>query len=203
MHTQDPRGDITNHLMRWKDGDREAFAAAVVLGYDELRAIARRFLRRESCGHTLQATALVNELYLRLAPQRGIPVKDREHFFCLAAMMMRRILTDYARRSNARKRPGAESERVPLHAEIAWVNASGEDMLALDQAMVQLEAIDERAARILELRFFLGSTSEEAAELLHLSKATVARDLEFGKTWLYGRLHPEAVETPNAGNKKK
>jgi ECF sigma factor len=101
----------------------------------------------------LQATGLVNELYLRLSQQRGAKLADPRHFFIFSAMMMRRILSDYARRGHVLKRPGAESVRVPLHLDIAWVDAAGSDMLVLDQAMAELEALDERKARAVELRF--------------------------------------------------
>ena len=163
---------------------------AVSAAYDDLRSIAQGYLRRESKGHTLQATGLVNELYLRLARQRGAKITDRRHFFTFSAMVMRRILADYARRTHALKRPGAEYERVPLHPDIAWVDAAGSEMLVLDEALGELEALDERKVRVVELRYFLGCTNEETAELLDVARATVDRDLQFSKTWLYRRLHP-------------
>jgi RNA polymerase sigma factor (TIGR02999 family) len=181
-------GEITSLLVRWNEGDREALSILASLAYEDLRAIAAGYLRRENRGHTLQATALVNELYIRLARQRGVHLTDRRHFYTLAAMMMRRILTDYARQTNALKRPGGESVRVPLHEDLAWVDACSDRMLALDQALAQLEELDERAVRILDLRFFLGCTNDETAGLLDISRATVARDLEYAKTWLYRRL---------------
>jgi RNA polymerase sigma factor (TIGR02999 family) len=180
-------GEITRILHRWKTGDREALASLASLAYPELRAIASGYLRRERTGHTLQATGLVNELYLRLAQVKNIQLTDRRHFYTFAAQMMRVILIDYARQYRALKRPDS-AVRVPLHEEMAWIDACSVEMLALDTALDQLEAIDERKVRVIELRFFLGCTNDEAAGLLSISRATVDRDLEFGKTWLYQRL---------------
>ena len=179
--------EITGLLHRWEEGDREALAGLAEAAYGDLRAIALGYLRREAPGHTLQATALVSEVYLRLAKAKGLHFADRRHFFAFAAQLMRKILIDYARQAHAQKRPGA-ANRVPLHEEMAWVDAAGEDMLALNTALDELEQLDPRKVRVVELRFFLGCTNEEAAELLDLSRATVDRDLGFAKTWLYRRL---------------
>jgi RNA polymerase sigma factor (TIGR02999 family) len=180
-------GDITALLSRWNAGDREALAGVATLAYDDLRAIAAGFLRRESQDHTLQATALVNELFIRLVRQKALRVEGREHFYTLAAMMMRRILTDHARRALAQKRPD-RAERIRLHDEIAWVDAAGAEMVELDQAMAELETLDARCVRAIELRFFLGCTIEEASEVLSISHATLERDVKFGLAWLYRRL---------------
>ena len=188
-------GEITDLLHRWGEGDSAALSSIASVTYDDLRSIAHGYLQRENRAHTLQATGLVNELYLRLTQQRGAKLTDRRHFFTFSAMMMRRILSDYARRSHAQKRPGAESVRVPLHPDIAWVDASGSDMLALDQALAELEALDERKVRAVELRYFLGCTNGEAADLLKVSRATFDRDLQFSKSWLYRRLHATASES--------
>ena len=187
-------GDITRILHRWKTGDQEALASLASVAYPELRAIASGYLRRERADHTLQATGLVNELYLRLAQVKHIELTDRRHFYTFAAQMMRLILIDYARQYRALKRPDS-AVRVPLHEEMAWIDASGEEMMALDAALDKLESIDERKVRVIELRFFLGCTNDEAAELLTVSRATIERDLEFGKTWLYQQLskHPRAT----------
>src|SRR5271157_2305927 len=115
--------EITRLLHRWKEGDREALASLASLAYDDLRAIALGYLQRESAGHTLQATALVNELYLRLALVKRVDLTDRRHFYTFAAQLMRMILIDYGRQSNALKRPGSAA-RVPLHEELAWIDAS-------------------------------------------------------------------------------
>lgn len=179
--------EITGLLHRWKLGDREALASLASLAYTDLRNIASGYLRREVPGHTLQATGLVNELYLRLAQLRDVKLTDRRHFYAFAAQLMRMILIDYARQAHAHKRPGSAT-RVPLHEEMAWINAASEEMLSLDTALHQLEALDERKVRVLELRFFLGCTNDETAELLGVSRATIDRDLEFAKAWLYRRL---------------
>lgn len=189
-------GEITSLLIRWQGGDRDALGGLVTLGYDDLRAIAAAYLRRQNRTHTLQATGLVHELYLRLARQNRVQLTGRHHFFTFAAMMMRRILTDYARQSRAAKRSGG-SNRVPLHEDLAWVDAAGDDMLMFNRALDELEAIDERAVRVVDLRFFLGCTNCETAELLDVSKATVDRDLEYAKAWLYRRL--TAVASPGNG----
>src|SRR5580692_7804457 len=179
--------EITQLLHRWKEGDREAFQQVVTLAYPDLRAIALGYLQRGGRGDTLQATGLVSELYMKLAQVRGAALKDRRHFFAFAAQLMRMILIDYSRQAKALKRPSS-AERVPLHEEMAWIDASSEEMLALDAALDQLEAVEERKVRVLELRFFLGCTNEETAQLLDVSRATIDRDLEFAKTWLFRRL---------------
>jgi len=189
-------GEITVLLNRWGKGDREALTTLASLAYDDLRAIAEGYLRRENPNHTLQATGLVNELYLRLARQRNTQLVDRRHFFSFSAMMMRRILSDYARRSHALKRPGGENTRVALHPDMAWVDAAGEDMLALDQALSELEALEERKVRVIELRYFLGCSNEETADLLGIARVTVNRDLEFAKAWLFRRLNPQGATPP-------
>lgn len=179
--------EITRLLHRWQVGDREALGALASAAYDDLRAIAAGYLRRERSGHTLQATGLVNELYLRLAQIRSVQIEDRRHFYAFAAQLMRLILIDHARQARAGKRPGSHA-RVPLHDEIAWVDATSDEMLELDIALNELEAVAERKVRILELRYFLGCTNEEAAQVLGVSRPTIDRDLEFAKAWLYRRL---------------
>jgi len=192
---QDPEvpGDITALLQRWKLGDREALSSLASLTYGELHAIAAGYLRRESSCHTLQATGLVNELYLRLMRQNSLQLTNRRHFFTFAAMVMRRILCDYAREAHSAKRGEGRKNRIPLHPDMAWVDATGEDMFALDNALNELEAAHERQVRVVELRYFLGCTSEETAELLGMARATVDRDLQFAKTWLFRRLSPQAL----------
>ncbi len=178
--------DITMLLCRWQTGDREALANLACVAYNDLHAIATGYLRRER-SQTLQATGLVNELYIRLARVRGTQLSDRRHFFAFAAQLMRMILVDHARKLRAQKRGGA-GVRVPLHEEMAWIDSSGEDMLSLHAVLVQLEELDARKVRVIELRYFLGCTNDEVAELLDISRPTVDRDLEFAKVWLYRRL---------------
>ncbi len=179
--------EITRLLHRWQAGDREALGALASAAYSDLRSIAGGYLRRERSGHTLQATGLVNELYVRLAHLRGVRLEDRRHFYAFAAQLMRLILIDHARQARAGKRSGSYT-RVPLHDEIAWVDAASDEMLELDAALDELEAMDERKVRVLELRYFLGCTNEETAQVLGVSRPTVDRDLEFAKAWLYRRL---------------
>jgi RNA polymerase sigma factor (TIGR02999 family) len=179
--------EITLLLDRWKDGDREAFEQVVTLAYGDLHAIAIGYLQRSGAGRTLDATGLVNELYLKLAQVRGANLRDRRHFYTFAAQLMRMILIDNSRRAQAQKRPSFGA-RVPLHEEMAWVDAASEEMLALNAALEELAALDARKVRAIELRFFLGCTNEETAELLEVSRATVIRDLDFAKSWLYRRL---------------
>ncbi len=181
-------GEITALLRLWNEGDRKALASLASLAYDDLRNIAQRHLRRESRFHTLQATGLVNELFIRLIRQSEINLSDRRHFYAFAAMMMRRILTDYARQALSQKRPTGQAVRVPLHDEIAWIDASGKDMLDLDIALIELEALDARKSRVIELRYFLGCTNQETADVLGVVRATVDRDLQFAKAWLGRRL---------------
>jgi RNA polymerase sigma factor (TIGR02999 family) len=184
-------GEITGLLQRWSGGDAAALDDLVEIAYTELHAIAAGYLRQEDRHQALQATELVNELYLRLARQRAAQFSDRYHFYTFAAMLMRRILNDSSRRAYAQKRPGSAGTRVPLHPDLAWIDAAGEEMLSLDQALSELEFLDERKVRIIELRYFLGCTNEETAELLGITRSTVDRDLQFAKTWLYRRLHPQ------------
>ena len=186
MASDTPR-EITQLLRQWQTGNREALDSVLALAYDELRAIAQGYLRRNALGATIQATGLVNELYLRLVRVQGAALEDRRHFYAFAAQLMRQILVDFSRRSRAQKRPSS-ANRVSLHPEMAWIDASGEDIVALNLAMDELEVAHPRKVRVIELRFFLGCTNEEVAELLNLSRPTVARDLEFAKVWLYRRL---------------
>lgn len=172
---------------RWKDGDETALSQIASIAYPDLRSLAGYYLTRERSGHTLQATGLVNELYLRLRQMQGVDVTNREHFYSLAARVMRRILVDYARNLAAQKRPSAKA-RVPLHDEVAWVDALSDDMIDLDEALDALAVIDARKLRAVEYRYILGCSQAETAQLLGVSSKTVGRDLEFAKTWLYRRL---------------
>jgi RNA polymerase sigma factor (TIGR02999 family) len=180
-------GHITLLLDQWRAGDPEAFDKLAPAVYSHLHDIARGYLLRERSGHTLQATALVHELFIRLEQARDVSYRDRNHFFTFAAKVMRRILVDYARRGGAQKR-GQPSGRVPLNDELAWVDVRSPQMLALDAALDELAVLDEAKVKIIELRFFLGATAGETAELLGISKATVDRAVRFGITWLHRRL---------------
>ena len=182
----DSPSDVTELLRAWSDGDARALDALVPLVYEELRRRAAVALRRENVGHTLQPTALVHEAYVRLAGQRRIAWKNRAQFLGVAAEMMRRILVDRARARQAAKRSGGWS-RVTLEG-LAERPAVDVDVLDLDAAMIELAELEPRGARIAELRFFGGLTLRETAEVLGVSMATVERDWQLAKAWLFGRL---------------
>src|SRR3981081_784087 len=156
-------GEITQLLHEWKGGNREAFDRLMPLVYSELRNIATGLMRRERGGHTLQPTALLHELYFRLAQQRQVAIGDRSHFYTFAAKLMRMILVDHARARNADRRGGAQM-RVPISAELPWLGETDSDTLDLNRALDRLEQLDPRKTRILELRFFLCFTVDEIAE---------------------------------------
>lgn len=166
--------------------------------YPHLRKVAVAFLRREQSANTLQPTALVSELYLRLLKQRNASWSDRAHFFTFAAKVMRRILADHARTVKAEKR-GADLPHVPLDDEVPWVNVNGDDVIDVNRALDELEGVDPRKVRLVELRYFLGCTIEESAALLEISTATAERDLTMVRSWLYGKLVlPRSAGPPSA-----
>ena len=168
------------------------------LVYDELCRVAHRHLEREEEGHTLSTTALVHEVYLRLKDHGTGAFNDRTHFFAMAARAMRRILVDHARRHHAAKR-GDGARRVPLESverlagDGLAVEERAELLVALDEALVRLAALDARQARVVELRFFGGLTEEETAETLGIGLRTVKRDWAKARSWLYGALYPDAI----------
>lgn len=180
-----PTQEITELLRAWSDGDREGLDALAPIVYEELKRQARRYLRRERAGHTLQTTALVNEAYLRLIDQRNVRWQNRAHFFGIAAQMMRWILVDYAKNRKSQKRGGA-AENLPLDEALA-VAAEGQDvdLLALDEALNRLAEIDRMQARIVELRYFSGLSIAETAEVVGLSTTTVKANWSMAKAWLY------------------
>jgi RNA polymerase sigma factor (TIGR02999 family) len=160
--------------------------------YDELRAIAHRHLIRERSGHTLSTTALVHEAYERLVDQTRVEWQDRAHFCAVAAQAMRRILIDYARRRQAKKR-GGKQQPLSLDEVRVGVDEQATMLLSLDQALTRLAALNDRLARVVELRFFGGLTEEEAAEVLGVSTRTVRRDWVKAKAWLFKELYPDEV----------
>ena len=190
-------GDITVLLTRWRDGRSGALDDVIVATYPRLRRLAESFLRRESPGHTIQATALVHEIYLLLLRQRKVEFADRSHFYATAAALMRAILRDWARDKSAQKR-GGDAMRVPLSEDLSWVDADSTEFLDLDVALTELEQLDERKARLIELKTFLGCSTEEAAEHLGVSKATADRELRLAKAWLYQRLRGTAAPIEQA-----
>ncbi len=175
--------DVTTLLHRFQQGDEEAQAELVAAVYDELKAIAGRYMRRENESHTLQTTALVNEAYLKLINVKISQWQDRAHFFAVASQIMRRILVDHARKHIAGKRGGG-FEVLPLDEGLVFSPARSRDMVKLDEALQRLETTDERVAKIIQLRFFGGLSIEETAEALRVSPRTVKREWTFGKAWL-------------------
>ncbi len=171
-------------LKAWSDGDHDLSDEFLRNVYDELKKQARRFLRKERRNHTLQTTELVHEAYLELEKQNRVNWQNREHFFGLAGQMMRRILVDYAVKRN-RVKHGGNNEQVPF--EFALTIASKErdiDLIELDRALTELERLDIRQAKIVELRYFSGLTIEETAEVMEIAPVTVKRDWQMAKTWL-------------------
>jgi RNA polymerase sigma factor (TIGR02999 family) len=179
--------EITMYLEDWSRGDASALDRLAPLVYPQLRALARSYLRRERQGHTLGATGLVNELFLKLIARKSAQFENRRHFYALSARLMRLALIDHARSHHAEKR-GGESIVVPLHDEIPWVDAGGPQMLDLDRALQELEKLDPEQAQMFEVRFLLGCTSEETAELFGVSKSSVERRIRIARAWLYQRL---------------
>jgi len=179
--------NVTQLLVAWGKGDQQAFGTLMPEVKKELHRIAARYMAEERPGHELQATALINEAYLRLVDWKDIQWADRAHFFGMAANMMRRVLVDYARRRDRTKRGGdailvslVEAANVPSHERA--------DMLALDDALQRLEALDPRKGQIVEMRFFGGLSLEETAEALNVSVATVRRDWSLARAWLFREL---------------
>lgn len=182
-----PTSDVTKLLQDWNQGDAAALEKLIPLVFDDLRQIARRLFLREADSHTLQPTALVNEVYLRLMDQRKVHWQNRDQFFGVAAMLMRRILVDYAKGRQAAKR-GSGAPKVPLDETIAVPELRDVDVVALDEALSRLTEFDARQGRIVELRFFMGLSNEEIAELLKISVTTVKREWRTARLWLYREL---------------
>lgn len=193
MSTPDP-GEVTQLLHRWSGGDRHALDELMPLVYQELRQLAASHIAREPSGHTLQPTALVHEAYLRLVRQNSVSFESRLKFYGAAAQMMRRVLCDNARNRKAQKRGGGaphetlDIERAAMPAVTTGQDADVVDLDKLDVAMEELEKLDERKVRIVELRFFAGLSIAEAAAALSLSPATVKREWTVARAWLASRL---------------
>jgi RNA polymerase sigma factor (TIGR02999 family) len=181
------QAEITRLLMKLNTGDKAAKDRLFECVYHELRQQASAQLRHERCGHTLQTTDLVHEAYLKLVDQKQAQWQNRAHFFSIAALAMRRILVDYARGHQAAKRGGGQP-KISLDEAANLPEGRSEEMVALDEALTRLTAIDKRQGRIVELRFFGGLTIEETAQLLALSAATVKREWNMAKAWLYREM---------------
>jgi RNA polymerase sigma-70 factor, ECF subfamily len=179
--------DVTLLLSAAAGGSQEAADKLMPLLYDELKRLARGYMRRERPDHTLQATALVNEAYLKLVRQQEVNWQGRSHFLGIAAQLMRRILIDHAR-GHLRDKRGGRKEILPLDEALAFSPEKSEELVKLDRALERLSALDERQGRIVELRFFGGLTVEETAEFLRISPKTVKRDWALAKAWLHGEM---------------
>lgn len=182
--------DVTALLVDWSKGDQEALNELIPLVYDELRRLASRYLRRERVNHTLQTTALVHEAYLRLVHEKNANWQNRVHFFAVASQLMRHILVDYARSHNAAKR-GGDYSRLSFDEAMIVSEEKSADLMALDEALSKLAAIDPEQSRVVELRVFGGLTVEETAEALGVSARTVKREWSMAKAWLHRQLRKE------------
>jgi RNA polymerase sigma factor (TIGR02999 family) len=182
--------EITQLLLAWGRGEQAALDQLTPLVYDELRRLAHRYMRREQPGHTLQTSALVNEVYLRLVDSSHVRWQNRLHFFAVSAQLMRRILVDFAR-SRHNLKHGGDVQRVSLNEALLVSHESSTDLVALDDALKALAALDARQSQVVELRFFGGLSVEETAELLHVSEGTVRRDWSLAKAWLHRELNKE------------
>ena len=184
--------DVTRLLRAWSGGDSEALTALTPLVYEELHRRAHWHMRRENAGHTLQTTALVNEAYLRLVDMRQVSWRDRAHFFALASRVIRHVLVDAARSRRSLKR-GGDAPPEALDDDVLVSEKPPADIIALDDALRALSAIDERKSQVVELRFFGGLTLHEAADCLGISLSTADRAWRFARAWLYTAMTDEPV----------
>jgi RNA polymerase sigma factor (TIGR02999 family) len=187
---QQPSSEVTRLLRAWSSGDEDALAGIVKLVYPELRAIARRCLRRERADHTIQATALVHEAYLRLVDINQIQWQDRAHFLAVGARVMRRVLVDYARARDCAKREGV-AHRTTLNDALLISSDSDPMVIRLHEALERLAEFDTRKAQVVEMRYFGGLTAEEIAAVLHISPQSVNRDWSLAKSWLIREMSSE------------
>jgi RNA polymerase sigma factor (TIGR02999 family) len=183
------QGEITQLLLRWERGELGVVDALAPLVYDQLRRIAEAYLRNERIDHTLQPTAVVNEVFLDLLRLDRLSLKDRAHFFTFAAQLTRRVLIDSARKAKSEKR-GCQWQRIPLDIELAWLGSDTAESLDLSEALNALAEFDAAKTRMVELYYFLGCTVDETAEILDVSKSTVERSLRFSLAWLRQYLRP-------------
>ena len=187
-----PIGEVSGLLRAWGDGDRAALDRLTPIVYEELRRLASHYMRGERPGHSLQATALVNEAYVRLVDYKGMQWQNRAHFFAVSAQLMRRILVDHARRHNLKRGGGVQHVSLDETAIVGGDRAA--DLMALDDALDALGRFDSRKVQVVELRFFGGLSVEETAEVLKVSSVTVMRDWSTAKAWLYRELTGEATD---------
>ena len=187
-----PDLDVTTILDDWVRGDSSALDRLTPLVYPQLHALAKSQLRRLGRPITLQTTDVVGELFVKLLAKRPDRFESRGHFYAMAAKMIRFALVDHYRQSQTEKR-GGESQRVPLHEELSWVDAAGVEMLTFESAMAELESLDRQQAELFGMRFLVGCTAGEAAEMTGLSKATVDRKVRLARAWLFKRMNPSAA----------
>jgi RNA polymerase sigma factor (TIGR02999 family) len=180
--------EITQLLIAWRNGEPAALDELIPLVQNELRRLARNYMRRQKPGHTLQTTALVNEAYLRLVDSNRVNWQDRNHFFAISAQLMRRILVDAARRKNSQKR-GGDRFQVTLDDALNIADEKDTNIIALDEAMQELATLNPRQSQIVELRYFGGLTEEEIAAMLDVSTRTVRRDWNLARAWLFRELN--------------
>jgi RNA polymerase sigma factor (TIGR02999 family) len=179
---------ITLLLTDWSNGNEIALEQLMPLVYEELRQMASRYMSRQPSGHTFQTTELIHEAYLKIAGQGGQNWQNRAHFFGVAAKAMRHILVDYARSKHSQKRGGWQQQRVTFTEDLLATNGRPEEIVALDVALNQLAALDERKSQVVEMKFFAGLKVEEIAQVLKVSPETVKRDWRFARTWLLREL---------------
>jgi RNA polymerase sigma factor (TIGR02999 family) len=191
------KSDITALLSETELGNQEAEGKLIPLVYDELKQLARRYMRRERSDHTLQTTALVHEAYLKLVRQQAVSSQSRSHFLGIAAHLMRRILIDHAR-GHLRGKRGGVKEHLPLNEALVFSPQRSEELVKLNEALERLSTIDPRQGRIVELRFFGGLSVEETSEFLGISPKTVKRDWAVAKAWLHGELRRDDGDVPEA-----
>jgi RNA polymerase sigma-70 factor (ECF subfamily) len=191
MEPENSSANVSQLLRAWSDGDKSALDRLTPIVYRELRTLARRYLRGERAGHSLQTTALVNEAYIRLVDYSHMKWQDRAHFFAVSAQVMRRILVEHARRRNLKRGGGLPHVSLDEAAQVGGDRAA--NFVALDEAIDALALVDPRKAQIVELRFFGGLSVEETAEVLSVSSVTVMRDWSTAKAWLYREMTNEAA----------
>ena len=179
--------EITELLEQWSGGNQTALDKLYPLVYEELRRLARSYMKREPKGHTLQTTALINEAYVRIVDQKSVHWQNRSHFFAISAQIMRRILVDHARRYLHAKRGGG-ARRVSLDEAMIVAAERSEEVLMLDEALSNLAQMDPRRCQVVELRYFAGLNNQEIALVLHISENTVMRDWNLARAWLYQQL---------------
>ena len=190
--TTAPPNEVTQLLIDWSSGNQAALDRLIPMVDKELHRLAHHYMRRENAGHTLQTTALVNEVYLKLIDQRNVHWKNRAHFFALSAQLMRRILVDHARNRQYAKRGGG-AQKITFDEALVISSERGGDLVALDEALSKLTSIDPRKGKVVELRFFGGLSVEETAEALQISAVTVMREWSMAKAWLYNSLSNDST----------